>query len=109
MSSGGLFNRINNRLEADSPDETPLTMSDVLDLPEDQRSLMRFVLRAPEPLTPHEAADGLGWDAAQTLKVVGDLSFIGMIDLVDGRIKVAPMHRTTRSTPGGMWSTLNNL
>ncbi len=109
MSSDGLFNRINSRLEADSIDDTPPTMSDILDLPEDQRSMMRHVLRSPDPLTPHEAAEGLGWDDAQAHKVVGDLSFIGMIDLVDGRMKVAPMHRNTRSTPGGMWSTLNDL
>lgn len=109
MSSDGLFNRINSRLEADSTDEAPPTMSDVLDLPDDQRSLMRYVLRSPEPLTPHEVAEGLGWKDAEAHKVVGDLSFIGMIDLVDGRIKVAPMHRTTRSTPGGLWSALNDL
>lgn len=109
MSSDGLFNRINSRLEADSTDEIPLTMSDILDLPDDQRSMMRYVLRSPEPLTPNEAAEGLGWDHGHAHKVVGDLSFIGMIDILDGRIKVAPMHRTRRSTPGGMWSTLDDL
>lgn len=109
MSSDGLFNRINSRLEADSIDDAPPTMSDVLDLPDNQRSLMRYVLRSPDPLTPLEVAEGLGWDVAQGHKVVGDLSFIGMIDLVDGHIKVAPMHRSTRSTPGGMWSALNDL
>ncbi len=109
MSSDGLFNRVNDRLEADSIDDAPPTMSDILDLPEDQRSLMRYVLRSPEPLTPREVAEGLGWEASQAHKVVGDLSLIGMIDLVDGRIKVAPMHRNTRPAPGGMWNTLNDL
>ena len=109
MSSDGLFDRIEGRIEEREGDQTPLTMSDILDLPDDQLALMRLVLRSAEPLTPDEAAAGLGWDTDRTQRIVGDVSFTGMIDLVDGRIKVAPMKRSTRSTPGGMWRALDDL
>jgi hypothetical protein len=111
MTSDGLFDRIENQIEEreGEGDQAPLTMSDILDLPDDQRSLMRYVLRSAEPLTPGEVAEGLGWEIERTQRIVGDVSFIGMIDLVDGRIKVAPMQRNTRSTPGGMWRALDDL
>jgi hypothetical protein len=109
MSGDGLFGRLGEQLDAQEPDPTPPTMSDILDLPDEPRSLMRHVLRAPSPLTPGEAAEGLGWELATAQRVIGDLSFRGMIAVIDGRIKVSSMQRNTRPIPGGMWGILNDL
>ena len=109
MSGQGLFDRIGGRIDAQADDQTPLTLSDILDWPEDQRLLTRFVLRAPDPLTPEEVTVGLGWEHSVTNRVVGALSLMGVIDLVDGRIKIAPMQRTARTTPGGVWESLGDL
>jgi hypothetical protein len=109
MSGEGIFDRIGERLDSQEREQAPPSMSDILDLPEEPRSLMRYVLRSPVPLTLSEVAAGLGWELAVTQQVVGELSFRGMIDLANGSIQVVPMQRTTRQAPGGMWSALKDL
>jgi hypothetical protein len=46
---------------------------------------------------------------ARVTQVMGSLSFAGMIELVEGTVRVAPMQKRARSTPGGMWSLLEDL
>jgi hypothetical protein len=109
VSTGGIFDRLGGRVEENESDDAPLTMSDILDLPDDQRALMRHVMRAPTRLTAAEAAEGLGWEQDVTDRVIGVLSLAGMLDLTDGRLKVAPMQRTKHASPGGMWGPLTDL
>jgi hypothetical protein len=109
MSSENIFSRLEGQLEQEQGEQAPLTMSDILDLPAEQGDLMRQVLRAQKPLTPPEISQALGWEQNATDRVIGDLSLAGMIELTAGCIKVCPMQRNTRTTPGGMWSILNDL
>ena len=109
MSTEGMFNRLGDRLAHNESDEVPVTMSDLLDLPDDQRAVVREVMRSSDPMTPAQVADVLDWPLPDVERLLGDLSLIGMIEVVDGRIKVSPMHRTTRATPGGLWGLLDEL
>jgi hypothetical protein len=109
MSADGIFNRIGDQLAQNESDEVPVTMSDLLDLPDDQRSVVREVMRSSDPMTSAEVADSLGWPLPDVERLLGDLSLLGMIEVVSGRIKMSPMHRTTRATPGGLWGLLDEL
>ena len=109
MSAEGLFNRLGDRIAQNEGAEAPVTMSDLLDLPDDQRSIVREVMRSKDLMTPAEVAGSLDWPLSDVERLLGDLSLQGMIEVVDGRIKVSPMHRTTRATPGGLWGLLEEL
>ena len=109
MSSDGMFARLDEQLNQREPNDAPLTMSDLLDLPDEQRTLMRHVLRADTSLSPMAAAEGLGWTLGELQRVLGDLSLIGIVEVRDDRITVAPMHRTSRTAPGGLWGKLSDL
>jgi len=109
MSTEGMFNRLGDRLAHSESDEVPVTMSDLLDLPDDQRTVVREVMRSSNPMTPSEVAGALDWPLPDVERLLGDLSLLGMIEMVAGRIKMSPMHRTTRATPGGLWGLLDEL
>jgi len=109
MSADGMFNRLGDQLAQNESGDVPVTMSDLLDLPDDQRTVVREVMRSSDPMTPEEVADALEWPLPDVERLLGDLSLLGMVEVVDGRIKVSPMHRTTRATPGGLWGLLDEL
>ncbi|MFZ8884967.1 MAG: hypothetical protein ACO3CH_06470 [Ilumatobacteraceae bacterium] len=109
MNNGGLFGRISQRIEEVEEKNQPITMSDILNLPDDQLALMRQVLRASVPIKPEDLVVALDWNMARVTQVMGSLSFAGMIELVEGTVRVAPMQKRARSTPGGMWSLLEDL
>ena len=109
MTSDGMFDRLGTRISDNDGEANPPSMSDILDLPNDQRELMRLVLRSREAITPELAAGDLGWDSKLTARVIGALSFSGMIELVNGCIQIVPMQRVTRKSLGGMWGALDCL
>ena len=109
MSSDGMFRRLNDHLDDAVGDEAPLTMSDILDLPDDQRALARHVMRSLTPLTPDEAAAELDISTDDVMKIVGELSIKGILTIVDGKLKVASLARTTIQSPGGLWGKLGDF
>jgi hypothetical protein len=109
MTSDGMFDRLGTRISDNDGEANPPSMSDMLDLPNDQRELMRIVLRSREAMTPELAAGELGWDSKLTSRVIGALSFSGMIELVNGCIQIVPMQRVTRKSLGGIWGALDDL
>jgi len=68
MTSDGMFDRLGTRISDNDGEANPPSMSDILDLPNDQRELMRLVLRSREAITPELAAGELGWDSSLTLE-----------------------------------------
>lgn len=109
MSTEGMFERVEGELEEREADATPLTMSDILHLPDTQLALMRHIMRSQEPLTVAQASEGLGWTQAEGERVVGELRLTGLLAVEDDRLKVQPLHSNTRIKPGGLWGTLNDL
>jgi hypothetical protein len=109
MSADGMFNRLGDRLAQNELAEAPLTMSDVLDLPDEQLTIVRQVMRSSDPMTPAQVAESLGWSLPEVERPLGDLSLAGIVEVIDGVIKVSPMQRTARTTPGGLWTTLGEL
>ena len=96
MSTEGMFSRLNGRLDDSDEVETPLTVSD-------------HILRAQAPLTVSELADELGQPVHGIAKLVGSLSMRGVVAITDGQLKISPLHRTARVSPGGMWGQLSDL
>ncbi|CAB4999995.1 MAG: hypothetical protein F2881_02865 [Actinobacteria bacterium] len=109
MNADGMFRRLNDHLDDAAGDEAPLTMSDILDLPDDQRGLARHVMRSLTPLTPDEAAAELDISTDDVMKIVGELSIKGILTIVDGKLKVASLARTTIQSPGGLWGKLGDF
>ena len=109
MSTEGMFDRIEGKLEERERSATPLTMSDILDLPDKQLTLMRGVMRSPEPLTTASAAESLGWTEAEAEQVVGELSLTGLLAVVDDLLVVQPLKNSTRTKLGGLWGALDDL
>ena len=109
MSTEGMFSRLNGRLDDSDEVETPLTVSDLLDFPDDERAIVRHILRAQAPLTVSELADELGQPVHGIATLVGSLSMRGVVAITDGQLKISPLHRTARVSPGGMWGQLSDL
>jgi len=109
MSTEGMFGRLTGRMDDTDEVATPLTVSDLLEFPDDERAIVRHILRAPTPLTVTELAAELGEPADTVAKLVGALSMRGVVAAVDGKLKISPMHSAARVSPGGLWGQLNDL
>lgn len=109
--SKGLFGGLSDAIEAaDAARQKPtMNMAELLELPDDQRRLVRHLLRAEEPPTEAECAAALGLTDAAVRELVGQLSLVGLVDTVGGRLKAVAGWRSSRLPPGGMWSTLEGL
>ncbi len=107
--SGGLFDRLAERLDDVAEPETLFTMADLLDLPDDERVVMRQVMRQAEPTSIDGLARELGSDVAELSTVVTQLVERRALVIDGGRVEVAPIALIRRSTPGGLWDRLSDL
>ncbi|CAB4852204.1 unannotated protein [freshwater metagenome] len=108
MSGDGMFDRLHDRLGEDHTD-SPLTLSDLLDFPDDERAVVRHIMRAKHPERAHEVAAGLGLSTEEFARIVGSLSMRGVVITVDGCLRIAPMQSNARVNPGGVWGKLGDL
>lgn len=108
--SGGLFGRLAAELTA--REKTPgLTMSDVLNMPDDQRQLFTWLLRQRTPgLT--EVARFLGRDEAAAQAVLAGLVEQGLVREFEQRgtrryqVRLAP--KRGRTMPANLWQALDD-
>ncbi|MBI2864731.1 MAG: MarR family transcriptional regulator [Chloroflexi bacterium] len=108
--SPGLFDRLNQEMQA--RDKTPgLTMSDVLVLPEAERRLLNWMMRADE-VSLAEVADRLQADetaARARLAELMEKGYVREIDIhgdVRYRVRLAP--KRGREIPLNIWSALDD-
>jgi hypothetical protein len=114
---GGLFGRLSQRLgedDAGAVDEAgdtgpTFSMSDLVDLPDDERSLARLVLRSDGPQQLDDLAAALGWSRETLERCADALQTRGALEIVSGTLRPASSWRTRRPAPGGIWSRLGQL
>ncbi len=109
MSGDGLFGRLADRLADEDTATTAFTMAEILELPDDERTVLRHMMRRATSPT-------LSQLAAELAAAVPDLdatlaALVGREALViDGDIvAVATIALNRRMTPGGLWDRLGNL
>lgn len=107
--SGGLFDRLAHRLDDVAEPEVSFAMADLLDLPDDERVVMRHVMRQTVPTSINVLAGELGGDVAEVGAVVARLVERRALMVDGGRVEVAPIALIRRSSPGGLWDRLNDL
>lgn len=109
--SSGLFGGLARAIDAaDGAHQKPtMNMAALLELPDDQRRLVRHLLRADERPTESDCARELDLTPEQVRELVGQLSLIGLVETVDGRLKAVAGWRASRLPPGGVWSSLEGL
>ena len=108
---GGLFAGLNDKIQqtdAERPKST-MNMAELLELPDNQRKLVRHLLRADSPPTEDECAAALGFPVEEIRALVGHLTLIGLVEVNQGRLRAIAGWRSSRLPPGGLWSTLGNL
>ena len=66
--SGGLFDRLAGRLDDVAEPEASFAMADLLDLPDDERVVMRHVMRRAETTSIDGLAGELGLDVVDRLQ-----------------------------------------
>jgi hypothetical protein len=111
-SPGGLFGGLDARLEAAAEAETDkptMNMMALVELPAEQRSLVRHLLRAGGRPTLAECADTLGVPVDELRVTVGKLVMIGLVESHEDRLRAIPGWRASRLPPGGVWSSLSGL
>jgi hypothetical protein len=109
VSGDGLFGRLADRLADEDTATTAFTMAEILELPDDERTVLRHMMRRATSPT-------LSQLAAELAAAVPDLdatlaALVGREALViDGDIvAVATIALNRRMTPGGLWDRLGNL
>jgi hypothetical protein len=107
--SGGLFDRLAVRLDDATEAEPSFAMADLLDLPEDERVVMRHVMRRAEPTSIDGLAGELAGDVVDVAGVVARLVGRRALVIDGGRVGVATIALIRRSTPGGVWDRLSDL
>ena len=108
---GGLFAGLGERIseaEARTPKPT-MNMAELLELPTDQRRLVRHLLRADSPPTAAECAAALELSLDEVNTLVGHLTLIGLVEITGGRLRAIAGWRSSRMPPGGVWSSLSDL
>ncbi|MEY4372996.1 MAG: hypothetical protein RL219_1765 [Actinomycetota bacterium] len=108
---GGLFAGLGERIsEAEAKTQRPtMNMAELLELPDDQRRVVRHLLRADTPPTAEECAAALDITLDQLNELLGQLTLIGLVEIVSGRLRAIAGWRSSRLPPGGVWSSLGNL
>ena len=108
---GGLFAGLSEKIvESDAGKQKPtMNMAELLELPDNQRKLVRHLLRADSPPTAGECAVALGLSDAEIQELVGQLTLIGLVESTGGRLRAIAGWRSSRLPPGGLWSSLGDL
>lgn len=108
---GGLFAGLSDKIqESDAGKQKPtMNMAELLELPDNQRKLVRHLLRSDGPPTEAECAAALGMTEAEVHELVGQLTLIGLVESNSGRLRAIAGWRSSRLPPGGIWSSLGDL
>lgn len=108
---GGLFAGLGARIGAEetkSP-KPVMNMMALLELPSEQRTLVRHLLRAGEPLDAARCAADLGVDPTEMAATVKQLTMIGLVEDTPRGLRAVAGWRASRLPPGGIWSRLADL
>ncbi len=73
-----------------------MKMAELIDLPPEQRLVMRYLLRADTPPTPAECAAALGTTTKEINALVRQLSRAGLVRVDGGRLRPVTGRRTSR-------------
>ena len=108
---GGLFGGLSDKIQAaESAESKPtMNMAALLELPAEQRRIVRHLLRADTPPTVEETAAALEMSIAEVDAEIGRLTLIGLVEKNAGRLRAIAGWRSSRLPPGGVWSSLGGL
>lgn len=109
MSAGGIFDRVATHLDAAADREAHFSMAALLSLSDEERAVVRNVMRSDSPQTVAQVADSLKTPESEIASTVGSLSMRGVIELRKGSLYLTPIERPHHSHPGGFWSNLDDL
>jgi predicted transcriptional regulator len=110
MNAEGLFARLAERLDQHGDSARPtFATADLLDLPSDERLVMRHIMRRADPATVGVIAQELGRDEPLIRELVTRLVERQALVTDAGRIRMATIALTRRATPGGLWDRLSDL
>jgi predicted transcriptional regulator len=111
VPGAGLFSGLSEKIqEAESAESKPtMNMAALLELPTEQRRIVRHLLRADAPPTVEETAAALEMTVEDVNVEVGRLTLIGLVEKADGRLRAIAGWRSSRLPPGGVWSSLGGL
>lgn len=73
-----------------------MKMAEIIDLPTEQRLVMRYLLRADSPPTPAECAQALGTTTKEIQSIARQLARAGLVRIDDGRLRPVTGRRTSR-------------
>ena len=111
VPGAGLFSGLSEKIqEAESAESKPtMNMAALLELPAEQRKIVRHLLRADSPPTAAETAAALEMSVEEVDAEIGKLTLIGLVEKTDGRLRAIAGWRSSRLPPGGVWSSLGGL
>ena len=111
VPGAGLFSGLSEKIqEAESAESKPtMNMAALLELPAEQRKIVRHLLRADSPPTVAETAAALEMTLEEIDAEIGKLTLIGLVEKTDGRLRAIAGWRSSRLPPGGVWSSLGGL
>jgi predicted transcriptional regulator len=107
----GLFSGLSDRVQAAEAAQTKPTMNmaALIELPSEQRQIVRHLLRAETPPTLEQTAAALELPIGTVEAEVGKLTLIGLVERTGDRLHAVAGWRSSRLPPGGIWSSLGNL
>lgn len=73
-----------------------MKMAEIIDLPTEQRLVMRYLLRADSPPTPAECAEALGTTTKEIQSIARQLARAGLVRIDGGRLRPVTGRRTSR-------------
>ncbi len=73
-----------------------MKMAEIIDLPPEQRLVMRYLLRAETPPTPAECAQALGTSTKEITAIARQLARAGLVRIDGGRLRPVTGRRTSR-------------
>ncbi len=109
MSGGGIFDRVAMHLDAAADPEAHFSMAALLSLSDEERSVVRDIMRADSPQSVAQVAETLKVPVSDVASTVGSLSMRGIIEIRKGSLYLAPIERPHHSRPGGFWTNLTDF
>ncbi|MEI6571272.1 MAG: hypothetical protein WCO36_07570 [Actinomycetes bacterium] len=109
MSGGGIFDRVATHLDAAADPEAHFSMASLLSLSDEERAVVRDIMRADSPQSVAQVAETLKVSVNDVASTVGSLSMRGVIEIRKGSLYLTPIERPHHSHPGGFWNNLNDF
>jgi len=118
MSGGNLFERLAGRLADEPPgaqasgaqaSAPAFAVIDLLELPADERTVLRHIMRRATPPTPALLAEELAGTVVDVASTTAALVARGALALDGDRVAVPTMPLARRRSPGGIWDRLGDL